>query len=50
MTDCIFLKRLKRPETVCELSSPMTEGTDDGLKLSVGLMENCCGLDEVPGC
>ena len=49
MTDCIFPKMQERPEMLCELSSPVTEATEGGLKLLVGLIVKCSGL-EVPGC
>ena len=37
MTECIFPKRLERPKMFVP-SSPVTEATEGGLKLLVGLM------------
>ena len=47
MTDCIFLKWLMRPGMLCELSSLVTEATNSGLKLFLGLVVKCSCL-EVP--
>ena len=47
MTDCIFQKVLERHE-MCELPSPVTEATEGGLKLLVGLMGKFSCL-AVPG-
>ena len=32
---------LERPEMLCKVSFVMTEATDGGLKLLVGMMETC---------
>ena len=32
MTDCLFPKRLESPDMLVELSSPVAEATDGGLK------------------
>ena len=45
----IFPNRLERPEMLCELFSHVTEATDGGLKLLLGLMVKCSCL-EIPGC
>ena len=49
MTDCIFPNRLDRLEMLCELSSPVTEATNSGLKLLLELVVKCSSL-EVLGC
>ena len=45
MTDCTFPKRLERPEILCEFSSHVTEATEVGLKLLLGLMVNLAVLE-----
>ena len=45
MTDCTFPKRQERPEILCELSSHVTEATEIGLKLLLGLMVNLAVLE-----
>ena len=48
MTDCIFPRRLDRPE-MNELTLPVTEATDSELKALVALMVKCSCL-EVSSC
>ena len=43
--DCILPKRLEKPEMLCELSSPVTDVTDGGLKVLVRLMVKCSCLE-----
>ena len=47
MTDSVFLKRLDRIEMLYEVSSSVTEATNKGLKVLVGLIEKCSCLYEV---
>ena len=44
-----YSKQLERLGVLCELSLPVTEATDNGLKVLEGLMVKCSCLG-VPGC
>ena len=48
MTD--YTKKPERPEMLCKVCHTVTEATDSGLKLVVGLIQKCSCLVEVQGC
>ena len=48
MSDCIFLKRIERPD-MCEVYSPVTEATYNGLKALVKRWRNVAVLKSQVG-
>ena len=45
MTDCRVPKKLESPDILCELSLPVAEETDCGLKCLVGVSVKVSGLE-----